>query len=493
MGHVLLSSRFLYKETTNREIFDMFRFKCPGCQAVLQATEALSGKQVKCSQCGKPLVVPQPPAAPAPQKKPAFILCICGQCKNLVHASADAAGRQFACTTCNHPIDIPAEDGILSPGNTMKFTCSACGQSYCVLAKYAGKKFKCQTCQQALMIPAPKPAARPQPKQELPDVPPLEEEPMELVEEEPEAQPEPPAAPQISRRDLDRIRAKRSAVSSPKSSRPARGGGGSSRLRRFLVPLILCAVWIIIGFPIMFAVSGPGEDRSAEAAEYAKKIISLVNKGDVEELEYEFYDLSYLYDLSQEQGQEDTPEPQQDQNQPVNKLIAALKKGEISDIESTVDYTNIDSGSAGYVIRNRIKFQAQPDLQAHLLVVDDLDLYTLFMIVSDPQGTVQAAIGTEEPTELASLADAFVEENSVPMKMACSIGILLGVLYILMSGSMMIVFKGYGYPAWAAFVPIYGPYVARQVASQKGGVFGFGLWLLPFLFFPILAFTEDFE
>jgi hypothetical protein len=46
-----------------------FKFSCPNCQQVIQATPEYSGSQIPCPACQTPLVVPDAPGAPAPHAK----------------------------------------------------------------------------------------------------------------------------------------------------------------------------------------------------------------------------------------------------------------------------------------------------------------------------------------------------------------------------------------------------------------------------------------
>ena len=48
----------------------MFRFTCPICHHGLKASEAISGKRVKCPGCGEVITVPEPVAAPQEPNQP---------------------------------------------------------------------------------------------------------------------------------------------------------------------------------------------------------------------------------------------------------------------------------------------------------------------------------------------------------------------------------------------------------------------------------------
>ncbi|MDX2226002.1 MAG: DUF5684 domain-containing protein [Verrucomicrobiae bacterium] len=94
------------------------------------------------------------------------------------------------------------------------------------------------------------------------------------------------------------------------------------------------------------------------------------------------------------------------------------------------------------------------------------------------------------------------------------------IIVLLMIISLWKVFAKAGKPGWAAIIPIYNIIVLCQVAGKpawwvilflipvvslvisilvslgiaqsfgKSSLFGIGLWLLPFIFFPILAFSD---
>ena len=100
----------------------------------------------------------------------------------------------------------------------------------------------------------------------------------------------------------------------------------------------------------------------------------------------------------------------------------------------------------------------------------------------------------------------------------CVFFVIYLALIVLMVASMWIVFRKAGQPGWAAIIPIYNVIVLLQVAGKpiwwiilsfipianvvvsillcigvsqnfgKGGGFAIGLFLLPIIFYPILAF-----
>ena len=120
------------------------RFRCPGCQAILQAAPEHAGKHVKCSECSQLLPVP----GAAPQRSEAlkpkkFIICICGTCKHIFKTPPDSAEQTAACPGCGNSVEIPTQTSQVTDSGTFRFQCKTCRQDYCVLSKYGGKKFIC--------------------------------------------------------------------------------------------------------------------------------------------------------------------------------------------------------------------------------------------------------------------------------------------------------------------------------------------------------------
>lgn len=463
------------------------KFRCPGCQTVLQAPPQYAGKRVKCNICQQLLQVPGvPPHSSAPLKPKKFIICICGSCKHIFKAPTGDHEHTVKCPSCSHVVEIPTKIDQITDSDTFRFKCKHCQQDYCVLSKYGGKKFTCLACKQSTGIPIP---AAPQPQVEVlapddfeePDV--LEEDedvPTYQLQDEPEDQDviaPPEFDPTLMPASAPRPKTKRKrAARSEQSTSPV--------LKRFLVPMIMIAVVIVLGGMMAIGTSGPPQDRSAEASQYAESVIRLVHEGDEDSLLYEFYDYTFLLNA-------ENPE-----QTPLKILIKGMQNtGSITEIESTVEHAQVDHGAAGYVILSTVKYDAAPEQKVELAVFDDLGfLQVAFMNVKDSMGTRIASIGDTEYGDFKKFAVWFVEESkTMSTSVICMLFSGLIALYILTTASMRIVFRQMGYPAWAVFVPIYGPYVGRRVARDMGGLFGFGLWALPFIFYPILAIKGDLD
>ena len=121
------------------------------------------------------------------------------------------------------------------------------------------------------------------------------------------------------------------------------------------------------------------------------------------------------------------------------------------------------------------------------------------------------------------------ESEGLPSGLQCVVFVIFGLLVLLQVVAMWIVFDRAGHPGWASIVPIYNMWVLAEIGEKPGwlglvmcfggvipiigpiaelvlwimisigvaktferGVgFGIGLSFLPFIFYPILAFSRD--
>ncbi len=510
------------------------KFRCPGCQAVLQAPPKYAGKRVKCNQCSQLLQVPGTPPQRSEALKPKeFTICICGSCKHIFKTPPGQTESSVTCPSCNHGIEIPKQSGQVTDSGTMRFHCTSCRQDYCVLSKYGGKKFTCLACKESTGIPIPAP---PKPSLDLvspevldePEV--LEEEPpMYQLKDEPEEQGVQP--PQEY--DLGQVQQTAPGRSGRKKKTKSSQGSAMSKLK---VPII--AISAVVGFIIGFvaisslfkAASGNNSSapvQSPEAIAFAEDTIQMLHA--MEQGDLEFHD-SMAVDSDD-----------------LNKLAYAVSLGDIDNIDSEVTFSKVGHGAEGYVVESVITYSGQftRTVQAGICIgtewIKDDDGYIidsgevssklLGMRVLDADETELAAIGETDDFLIAQL-NTFVNENSFfsAENMGVICGFWLGLLVVVMVvlSFQGIVFHKAGEPGWAAFVPIYHYVVMARLADKsaaigvlcalaffipfgnliylwliitfsigiancfgRGTLFGLGLAFFPVIFYPILAFTAD--
>ncbi len=100
----------------------MIRFSCPGCERVVEVSDADAGLSMMCPTCGKSLRVPgSPPAAPAPAAASGSSVTArprlsardapdkgmeaiedCPQCGKALQVPPGDVGRRVACPRCSH-------------------------------------------------------------------------------------------------------------------------------------------------------------------------------------------------------------------------------------------------------------------------------------------------------------------------------------------------------------------------------------------------------
>ena len=512
------------------------RFRCPGCQQVLQVPAKYAGHKVKCSQCAQLLQVPGRPAqshAAQTLKPKKFVICICGVCKHIFKAPPDTAHQQVNCPGCNHAVEIPTQPGRVTGSDTFRFKCASCQQEYCVLSKYGGKKFTCLACKTATAIPIPAPHPTPEPEMispdmlETPDV--IEDDiPQYQFKEESEDQTESEA----SEYEMDYVE-QGAPRSEPKRS------SGASVMSKLKVPLgvIGGVVGFLIGFIVvsnlMKGDSAPDvaiPTQSPEAIAFAEENIALLAGMNPRDVQFRFRD-------------EVSVTPDQ-----MRKLAYAINLGEIESIASEVTYANVGEGAAGYIVKSVISYAGQftRTVQAGICIgtediYDEYDYWVgsedysslLSLKVLDADGLELHAIGQTADYLITEL-DTFVMENEMfspevfgTFFVGLIVGLLVVVLFVAICQS--IVFSHAGEPGWAAFVPFYNYVIMARIADKsdgmgwfcgfsgfipyvggfiqaylmitfsigiarsfnRGTLFGLGLAFLPIIFYPILAFTSN--
>lgn len=515
------------------------RFRCPGCQTVLQAPAEYAGKRVKCHQCQQLLQVPgaDPKAAQLLRAK-AFIICICGSCKHIFKAPSGESDHTVRCPACSHEVDIPKKLGQTTQTDTFRFTCRNCQQDYCVLSKYGGKKFTCLACKQPTGIPIP---AAAEPSVEELETLDVLEEPEGIEEDVPtyrlqdEPQEETAAPPEF---DLSRVQ---TSVGRP-ATRGKRKSGEVSGMAKLKIPLIAIGglVGFIVGFLVVSSLMKGGDSstdsaipiQSTAAIAFVEENIELLHGMKQKDVGFRFHSTVSAGDAD------------------LRELAYSLSLGEIDNIVSKVTFSNVAEGAEAYVVESVVTYTGKftRTVQAGICigveaVYDEFDMQTgteafsklMSLRVSDADGIELYAIG-ETAELLISQLNAFVAENGfvgleafgeMSPVLLLTLFVIGLVLILLTLFCQMAVFARAGESGWAVFIPIYREICMARIAEKpeilgvvcgvaafipsigqlayvilfcmfsigiarafdRGILFGLGLAFLPIIFYPILAFS----
>ncbi|HOQ04025.1 MAG TPA: DUF5684 domain-containing protein [Anaerohalosphaeraceae bacterium] len=511
----------------------MIHFKCPHCRTALQMENHYAGQAALCPTCSGQILVPFPGTSAKP------IICICGRCKALYQIPAEQAGRQVSCPTCREPTQIPEQENAVSDSQMLRFTCRSCGQGYCLPSRYAGRKFTCPACKHACLVPTPKPA-----EQELillEEKPPKE---TSAVFSEPppiESEPSPtPRKPEKQKSVLFKAVAGVLGgiigfsiafwlVSSLKKSTPTPlpppPTNKSSQEAAQNQPIDLAS---------------PAQNYP-QAVDFSRSIITKLNRKseDVKELIYLFPDQIQV--------------SEQDLDSLLNALdigrFSSLETAiEKARVEPGASYfiTKTKAISDSNRIRTiRIGFV---EIENNTEETISVDRFVFGISIFDENDTLLASAGQSDQNELLSLLNDTVKKYAISSpsssakersfserfeefeeKYYCPIAIVLLLIGLTTLISMWVVFNKAGEPGWAVFVPIYNTIVFARIGGKsewlgflcalspmipfvgsilnlflflylsvsvakafgKGTLFGFGMVFLPFVFFPILAFSES--
>jgi len=491
-----------------------------------------AGQAALCPTCNGQILVPFSGTSAKP------IICICRHCKALYQIPAEQAGREVSCPTCRETTQIPEQENAVSGSQMLRFSCRACGQGYCLPSRYAGRKFTCPACKHACLVPTPKPA-----EQELillEEKPPKEtsaafSEPLPNESETPP----PPGKPEKQKSVLFKAVAgvlggiigfsiafwlvsslKKSTPTPPPTNKSSQESAQNQQID----------------------LSSPAQNYP-QAVDFSRSIITQLNRksDDVKDLVYLFPDqiqvskqdidsLLTTLDIGRFSSLETTIEKARvepgasyfitktkalsDSN-----IIRIIQIGFV-EIENSTDetYSSTDRLIFGISI-----FDEKGILLSSAGQTNQAELLSILDDTVNKYATVSPVTSTAEESSLSKMYEEFLEKYYCPIAIAI---LLIGLTTLI---SMWVVFDKAGEPGWAVFVPIYNTIVFARIGGKsewlgflcalspmipfvgsilnlflflylsvsvakafgRGTLFGFGMVFLPFIFFPILAFSES--
>jgi hypothetical protein len=489
-------------------------FECDDCRTKLRVDVKHAGKRVKCSQCSSIVNIPNKPSA-------RLVFCICAGCKANFNSSDSDRAKTIECPKCQKPVAVPGKDQITSDNTTVRFTCGKCSKAYCVPAKYAGKKFPCVKCKTACSIsklPEPEEEAGPidtnsfdwdnvDDRSAGPSVPKTDkkEESQEQTDPTDDSFHDPLAF------NANEHLNKKQDVSEKASTKKLLIIGGC--VAGFYI-------MILLGFLLVMAQTPP--DKSRDAMFFSSHLVHLANQGT----------LGMPLDISKTMNMDtnfvevmdhiENGLPEKDL-----QVIGALAIGKIIKKEPTIEYTTDAFGALGYIVKCKIKSGFGIEREAFVAIVESRDSFRYIqIIVNDTSGNQLASTGDKTIDELKEELDAIAWRYSwLSTSGLAYLFLVTTSVWLVNVISYWRVLEMAGQPGWAVLIPVY-QFVALAKAGDKNALigvalaltwfipiiglalllyitigvaktynrgipFGVGMGLLPAIFFPVLAFSEN--
>ncbi|MEN6385495.1 MAG: DUF5684 domain-containing protein [Phycisphaerales bacterium] len=419
------------------------------------------------------------------------------------------AGKNVRCPKCGQAVTVSTQKIAVPASNAIKAYCALCNKKISVPPQYAGKKVKCPLCKTPLDVPAFPNSSPQQPlpqtvkipaqiQQSFDDVSGLAdmEKTAKKVELPPELQPQMPAAnaeqqaPDFS----DRMMPRKSIVVKPAS---------------FPIGALIGITILIVVFGIFLnSKLGTVEKKLPASREqidnaqiFSRSFIEKMNTGDINEIKPI---------LTQELQ---TRDPNITKN-----LLASFKS----------------SWNANYTLNMSHSAQL-PEGNAYMFIYDTQNESAQLVMVFRQQAESYELLGLDlytendliqfEGNECAQVSELLTDTfKFVLMRFLKRMLVIMLVLFAITRLSKAIVFYRADESPWAAIIPVYHEWTLAEVGAKSGlwaivacvlsgmpfvylafmlyaslGVaethnrgifFGIGLWLLPFIFYPILVFSE---
>jgi DNA-directed RNA polymerase subunit RPC12/RpoP len=467
-----------------------------------------------------------------------MIKFLCSNCGHGIGAPDKYAGKRVRCPKCQKGTQVPAAGGGAGAekGSVIKFRCPKCNQKIGVSREYAGKRVRCAKCKNPMRVPggakaASRPAAEDATKvlragheqkaaEPWGDMGSINEllatkssaPSLELQKEE--------GAADYGDGEVD-LSAYGVGPAGPLLSTAggvAGEGGGKSHKGLFIGAACVAGVLVLGVVAWFLAGSGGGEAAGqgelADAKRFGQEYIVLLEAGRIER----------ATELLSEQVRGDVEKDE------MERLVRQVGKSKIISVECTT--THVEEGPDGTEFYLEYDITHEQEIQSVVTSLSkvDGDFRVGGIAVLDELGNT-VAIGASSFEELSApiLASQFAKFGGLIGRFFCGFMLVLLVLALVVVVSMWIVFEKAGHPGWAAIVPIYNVWVLAEVgdrpgwwglaAALSGGIpyvgpvvqlvlwitiyvgvakafgrgvlFGLGLCFLPFVFFPVLAFSSD--
>jgi hypothetical protein len=463
----------------------MIKFKCQNCNHQIGAPDKYASKRVRCPKCKAPIRVPQAPGKTGPQE-PELIKFRCPTCNQKIGIAPEYAGKRVRCAKCKNPLTIPQASSRLRPPPPEDQTA--------VLRASQEQQPKTDDIWVDMDELRLAEANAPSLERQM--------EPNGLDYESADGQlPVDTGQRAYAERQTGTVR--------PKKKRSAVIIGAACVLVLLLVGIV---VWI-------FSSDSGGAERQMEVdlyyvQEFAADYIGLLSEGKIEQA-------GGLLS-SQVKDKVSTDE--------IEKFSEQIGRSEI--IQLNCEQSHFEKCPEGQRVFLSYNLRYEDNEQYVIISIMAVDekLTVESIAASNPLGDT-LSIGQSSYEELFGiiLAAQFQKYGPILAKFLGAFVIVVLVLGFIHIISMWIIFNKAGHPGWASIVPYYNMWVLAEIADKPGwlgllfcfggaipyigpivvlvlwavisfGVarsfnrgigFGIGLTVVPFIFYPILAFASD--
>lgn len=467
----------------------MINFNCKNCGQKLKVPDQNAGKNAKCPKCNHPVLIPSPPEQ-SPQK-PSVIKFHCPSCGQKIGLTTDYVGKRVKCAKCKNPLRVPqATARPTPPAVTDETAVLRAGHEQPPSDKNIWQDM--ENLDELLLQESSAPSVERPPDQAPPGYALADTEPDEYAAQmpHPAALAQGPAAPPH-----------------PKKKSP-------------IIIIAACVLGLLIVGAVVWRLIPDSEQPDiesqfelSEVRQFAEQYIGMLEDGDIDQA------MELL-----------NPELQTDRDRErIEKLAKRIGKDAISELNCITTHSEkLPEGNQFYLLYN---IGYEEDTQSVILSVRE----------SDDQLTVDgialrhlldgtASIGPDSYEDLSNRIFSAKSKEFLPIFAGffCGLAIVIIVLSLIQMAAMWVIFDKAGEPGWASIVPVYNMWVLAEVGDLPGWLgllacfapfipfvgslaqfvlwavisvnvakafdrsvlFGIGLTLLPFIFYPVLAFSS---
>jgi DNA-directed RNA polymerase subunit RPC12/RpoP len=465
---------------------EIIKFKCVNCNCSIGAPEKYAGKQVRCPKCKSPVRVPEFTGKTRPQESK-IIKFRCPNCNQKIGVSSDYAGKRVRCSKCKNPLRVPQ-----APSSTVRDEAAVLRAGYEQPPAEEGFQRGLANLDELL----------------------LAEEKAPSVERQMEQGPSDYGAG-VSKLSSGRLPT--SGLSAERQVREA-----PSR-KRYLTIFVTCGVLLLVllaGVIVWRFISSSDTSKSEivsgfpESQKFAEDYIDLLNKGEK--------DKAVKLLVPGLQNDADKKE--------LEKLSKYLSRGNIEQLRCSAK--NFERHPEGNQFYFYYIFLYENKYHSIILSVSEIGKeMKIDGIAAQESFGYEISIGPRSYAELQTIAFAATVSKfkSIFAKFFCSIMAVMLVVFFVQLVSIWIVFEKAGQHGWAVLVPGYNMWVLAEIGDKpgwmgllmffsgfipyiglvvglvlsfvisigvakafgRGAGFGVGLALLPFVFYPIIAFSNN--